>query len=192
VLIFVFGTFGLNFAITCALMARQVFHRGASGYGLLSTALAAGAFCGAVLATRRTKRPSSLYLLGMAAVFSVAEVASGLMPDFLWTALILVPTGLAMLSVTTAANAHIQLGVAPTMRGRVMALYLVCFMGGTPLGAPLIGWVAGTAGPRWGLIGGGLVCLLSVFALGASAARQRGMHVADVAELVSTRVRAAA
>ena len=192
VLIFVFGTFGLNFAITCALMAKQVFHRGASGYGLLSTALAAGAFVGAILATRRTKRPSMLFLLGAAGIFSVGEIAAGLMPTYLATALVLVPTGLAMLSVTTAANSHIQLGVAPTMRGRVMALYLVCFMGGTPVGAPIIGWLAGVAGPRWGLVGGGLVCLLSVAGLAAWVARSRGMHAADVRELVTTRVRAAA
>jgi MFS family permease len=191
VLIFVFGTFGLNFAITCALMAKQVFHRGASGYGMLSTALAVGAFCGAVIATRRTKRPTALYLLAMAAVFSVAEIAAGLMPDFLWTAIVLVPTGLAMLSVSTAANANVQLGVAPMMRGRVMALYLVCFMGGTPFGAPMIGWVAGAAGPRWGLIGGGLVCLLSVAGLAVAVARHRGLDAGDVAELVSTRLRAA-
>jgi MFS family permease len=192
VLIFVFGTFGLNFAITCALMAKQVFHRGASGYGLLSTALAVGACIGAILATRRTTRPSTLFLLGSAAIFSVGEVAAGLMPTYLATALVLIPTGLAMLSVTTAANSHVQLGVAPTMRGRVMALYLVCFMGGTPFGAPLIGWLAGVAGPRWGLIGGGLVCLLSVAGLAVFVARSRGMHVADVRDLVSTRVRAAA
>jgi MFS family permease len=192
VLIFVFGTFGLNFAITCALMAKQVFHRGASGYGLLSTSLAVGACIGAILATRRTTRPSTLFLLGSAAIFSVGEVAAGLMPTYLATALVLVPTGLAMLSVTTAANAHVQLGVAPTMRGRVMALYLVCFMGGTPFGAPMIGWLAGVAGPRWGLIGGGVVCLISVGGLAVFVARSRGMHAADVRELVSTRVRAAA
>ena len=192
VLIFMFGTFGLNFAITCALMAKQVFHRGASGYGLLSTSLAVGACIGAVLATRRTKRPSSLFLLGTAVLFGIAEVAAGLMPGFVATALVLVPTGLAMLSVTTAANAHVQLGVAPTMRGRVMSLYLVCFMGGTPLGAPIIGWLAGVAGPRWGLIGGGLICVLSALALGAAIARRRGMDVAEVVELVTTRVRAAA
>jgi len=192
VLIFVFGTFGLNFAITCALLAKQVFHRGASGYGLLSTALALGAFSGAVLATRRTKRPSALFLLGMAAVFSVAEVLTGLMPGFWLTAALLVPTGLAMLSVTTAANSHVQLGVAPTMRGRVMALYLMCFMGGTPLGAPLVGWLAEVAGPRWGMIGGGLVCLASVALLAAWTARQRGLGVADVRTIVVDRLHVAA
>jgi MFS family permease len=192
ILIFVFGTFGLNFAITCALLAKQVFHRGASGYGLLSTALAVGAFTGAVLATRRTKRPTAFFLLGMAAVFSVAEVATGIMPGFWLTAVLLVPTGLAMLSVTTAANSHVQLGVAPTMRGRVMALYLVCFMGGTPFGAPLVGWLAEVAGPRWGMIGGGLVCLASVALLAAWTARQRGLGVADVRSIVVDRLHVAA
>jgi hypothetical protein len=65
-------------------------------------------------------------------------------------------------------------------------------MGGTPFGAPLIGWLAGTAGPRWGFVGGGLVCLLSALGLALVLARHRGMHAADVAEMVSTRVRAAA
>ncbi len=110
------------------------------------------------------------------------EITAGLMPDFLATAIVLVPTGLAMLTMTTAANASVQLGVAPTMRGRVMALYLVCFMGGTPLGAPIVGWLAGAAGPRWGLIGGGLICLLATVGVAAAAARHRGMSRADVAE----------
>jgi MFS family permease len=192
VLIFVFGTFGLNFAITCALMAKQVFHRGASGYGLLSTALAVGAFSGAVLATRRMGRPTVLFLLTAAAAFSVLEIAAGFMPTYLLTALALVPTGLAMLSVTTAANSHVQLGVAPMMRGRVMALYLMCFMGGTPVGAPLVGWLAGVFGPRWGMIGGGVVCLFAVAGLAAWVARQRGLKPAEIRELVAERLHPAA
>ncbi len=185
VLVFVIGTFGLNFQITCALMAKQVFHHGASGYGLLSTALAVGAFAGAVLATRRTRRPAMRFLLLASVLFSVSEIVSGLMPTFALTAVFLVPTGLAMLSITTAANSYVQLGVAPTMRGRVMALYLVCFMGGTPVGAPIIGWVAEAAGPRWGLIGGGLVCLLSVLGIVTLLARHRGLHAGEVVELVT-------
>ena len=192
VLIFVVGTFGLNFQITTALIAKQVFHRGASGYGWLSTTLAVGAFLGAVAATRRRRRPSALFLISAVAVFSAFEIAAGLMPSFALTAIALVPTGLAMLTVTTATNSSVQLGVAPTMRGRVMALYLVCFMGGTPVGAPIIGWVAGVAGPRWGLVGGGLVCLLSAAAIAALLARHRGMRPAEVAELVATRAHAAA
>jgi MFS family permease len=191
VLIFVIGTFGLNFQITCALMAKQVFDRGASGYGLLSTALAVGAFCGAIFATRRTKRPTMLFLLGAALVFSVFEILTGLMPTFALTAVALIPAGMAMLTITTGANSHVQLGVAPQMRGRVMALYLVCFMGGTPLGAPIIGWLAETFGPRWGLVGGGLICVLCVLAMGALMARRRGMNAGDVVELVTARSLAA-
>ena len=82
VLIFVIGTFGLNFQITTALIAKQVFHRGASGYGLLSTALAVGAFVGAVLATRRTTRPTQLFLVLAALAFRVLEIVTGLMPTF--------------------------------------------------------------------------------------------------------------
>ena len=72
------------------------------------------------------------------------------MPTFLLTAIVLVPTGLSMLTLTTACNSSVQLGVDPTMRGRVMALYLICFMGGTPLGAPIVGWLAGVRRPALG------------------------------------------
>ncbi|PZS16207.1 MAG: MFS transporter [Pseudonocardiales bacterium] len=180
VLVCVIGTFGLNFQLTTALMAKQVFHRSASGYGLLSASLALGACVGAVLAMRRRRRPTQLFLLGTALVFAVLEVAAGLMPGFDSTALLLVPTGLVMLTFTTAASASVQLGVEATMRGRVVALYWVCFMGGTPFGAPIIGWVAGAFGPRWGLIGGGLICLVAALGLCALIARRRGLTPGDV------------
>ncbi|MGI8762041.1 MAG: MFS transporter [Jatrophihabitantaceae bacterium] len=186
VLVFVIGTFGLNFQITTALIAKQVFHRSASGYGLLSTALAVGACAGAVLATRRTTRPTQLFLVLAALSFSVLEIGSGLMPGFDSTALLLVPTGLAMLTLTTAANSSVQLGVEPTMRGRVMALYLVCFMGGTPIGAPVVGWLAGVAGPRWGLLGGGAICLAATLGLALLIARRRGLHASDVTGRLSS------
>jgi MFS family permease len=185
VLIFVIGTFGLNFQITTALIAKQVFHRGAGGYGLLSTALALGACAGAVTATRRVKRPSQLFLVVTALAFSVSEIASGLMPSYALTALLLIPTGSIMLTLTTAANSSVQLGVDATMRGRVMALYVVCFLGGTPLGAPLVGWVAGTFGPRWGFIGGGLVCLVVTLALALVLAQRRGFRPEYLARRVS-------
>jgi MFS family permease len=186
----VIGTFGLNFQITTALMAKQVFHRSASGYGLLSTALAVGALGGAIMATRRVRRPSQLFLVGASLAFSVIEIVSGVMPTFLATALLLVPAGLAMLTLTTATNSAVQLGVEPTMRGRVMALYMVCFMGGTPLGAPVVGWLAGAAGPRWGLIGGGLICLVATLAMGAVVAHRRGISGADLADRLVLAARA--
>ncbi|WP_304047720.1 MFS transporter [Jatrophihabitans endophyticus] len=188
VLIFVIGTFGLNFQITCALMAKQVFGEGASGYGWLSTALAVGACAGAVIATRRVRRPSSIFLLLAAAGFGVVETLAGLMPTFLACALLLAPTGLAMLTITTGANSAVQLGVEPTMRGRVMSLYLVCFLGGTPVGAPLIGWLAETAGPRWGLLGGGLVCVISALVIALVMAHQRGIRAATLPRLAVSRL----
>ncbi len=190
-LIFIVGTFGLNFQITTALIAKQLFHRSASGYGLLSTALAVGACVGAVLATRRTRRPSSLFLVGAATAFGLIEVAAGSMPGFLSTALMLVPAGWAMLTFTTAANASVQLGVEPTMRGRVMALYLMCFMGGTPLGAPIVGWTAGVFGPRWGMIGGGLISAGAALVLGAAVAHRREVSLADLAGRLTPRRRTA-
>jgi MFS family permease len=182
VLVFIIGTFGLNFQLTTALLAKQVFHQNASGYGMLSTAVAVGAFVGAVLATRRTTRPTQLFLVVAALGFSVLEIVTGLMPTYATTGLLLVPTGLAMLTFTTAANSSVQLGVAPTMRGRVMALYLMCFMGGTPVGAPIIGWVAGAFGPRWGLIGGGLVCLLAALGIALLVGHRRGLSARSVAD----------
>ena len=182
VLVFVVGTFGLNFQITTALLAKQVFHRSATGYGLLSTALAVGACVGAVLATRRRTRPSLRFLLLAATAFGLLEILAGSMPGFGATALMLVLVGLAMLTFTTAANSSVQLGVEATMRGRVMALYLMCFLGGTPIGAPIVGWVANTVGPRWGMIGGGLVCMAMAVGMALYLVRRRSLHIADVTD----------
>jgi MFS family permease len=182
VLVFVVGTFGLNFQITTALLAKQVFHRSATGYGLLSTALAVGACVGAVLATRRRTRPSLLFLLLAAMAFGLLEILAGSMPGFGATALMLVLVGLAMLTFTTAANSSVQLGVEATMRGRVMALYLMCFLGGTPIGAPIAGWVANSVGPRWGMIGGGLVCMAMAVGMALYLVRRRSLHIADVTD----------
>jgi MFS family permease len=182
ILVFVVGTFGLNFQITTALLAKQVFHRTATGYGLLSTALAVGACVGAVLATRRRTRPSLLFLLLAALSFGLLEIIAGSMPGFGGTALMLVLVGLAMLSFTTAANSSVQLGVEATMRGRVMALYLMCFLGGTPFGAPIVGWVANTVGPRWGMIGGGVVCMAVAVGMALYLVRQGLLRLADVTD----------
>jgi MFS family permease len=188
-LVFVVGTFGLNFQITTALMAKQVFHRSASGYGLLSAALAVGACAGAVLATRRSTRPTQLFLVVAACAFGVFEIASAMMPSFLTTGLLLIPTGMLMLTFTTAANSSVQLGVEATMRGRVMALYLICFLGGTPLGAPLIGWVAEVLGPRWGMLGGGIICLAAAVGIGALLARRRGLDAGYLGDRFAAAVR---
>jgi MFS family permease len=160
ILVGVLGTFGFNFQMTMALIARLTFHRAASAYGLLSAALAVGSLIGALLAARRS-RPRQRLLLGAALAFGVLEVLTGLMPTYLSFFALLVPTGVAVLTFTTAANSSVQLGASPNMRGRVMALYLLVFMGGTPIGAPIVGWLADVLGPRYSLIFGGAISFVA-------------------------------
>jgi MFS family permease len=158
-IVFFAGTFGLNFQITSALMATEVFDKGASEYGLLGTTLAIGSLSGALLAARRVRVRHRLVILA-ALAFGVAEIAAGLMPTYLAFAVWTPVLGLASLTMITSANATFQMSVAPAMRGRVMALYMMVFMGGTPLGAPIIGWVGEAFGARWTLLGGGAVTIL--------------------------------
>lgn len=160
-LVAVVGTFGLNFQITMALVAKQVFGKGAGSFGLLSSMLAVGSLLGALASARRTGPPRLRRLLLSALAFGILEVAVGLAPSFLVMAVLLVPTGVAVLTFSTTANLLCQLGSAPHLRGRVMALYVLVFLGGTPLGAPLIGAVAQLLGPRSGLLLGGAVSALA-------------------------------
>lgn len=160
ILIGVVGTLGLNFQMTLALMAHNVFHRQAGTYGLLSAALAVGSLGGALLAARRP-RPRQRLLLGAALAFGVLETVAGLMPTYASFMAMLLPTGMAMLTLSTAANSTMQLGSSSAMRGRVMAVYALVFMGGTPIGAPLVGWLAQVAGARYSLIVGGVASAIA-------------------------------
>ena len=153
-IVFFAGTFGFNFQMTSALMATEIFHKGAGEYGLLGTTMAVGSLTGALLAARRG-RPRHRLVIGAAVAFGLAEIIAALMPTYL-AFLVLTPViGVSAITMANAANATVQLSVSPLMRGRVMALYMMIFMGGTPLGAPVIGWVGQTFGARWTLIGGG-------------------------------------
>lgn len=174
-LAFVIGTFGFNYQVTIALMAREVFDLGAEAFGLLSTFFAVGSLTGALASARRSTRPRQSFLIVSVVVFGVLTVVSGLMPGFVSFAVLLVPTGAAALIFSVANNSFVQLGVDPQMRGRVMALYFMCFLGGTPLGAPLIGWIAEHLGAPWGLILGGGICVVA--GLGAALWLARGRSV---------------
>ncbi|HUR52069.1 MAG TPA: MFS transporter [Mycobacteriales bacterium] len=165
-LVLMVGTFGLNFQITLSLVAKQVFHRGASQFGLLTSAFAVGSLIGALASARRSA-PTARRMVAAAAVFGVLEVVVGLAPTFQSMMLLLIPTGAAVLTFTTTANALVQLGSEPAVRGRVMALYVLVFLGGTPIGAPLIGVVAEHLGARASLTIGGAVCVLSALAAAA-------------------------
>lgn len=171
-LIAVIGMFGLNFQITLALIAKQTFHMGAGSYGALSAMLATGSLLGALASARRSTPPSMRILFGSALAFGICEVLTGLAPTYFLMAVLLVPTGAAVLTFTTTANATVQLASAPHMRGRVMALYVLVFLGGTPIGAPVIGAVAEVLGPRSSLLIGGVVS--------AAAAAVAGLYLARV------------
>ncbi|CNG26189.1 major facilitator superfamily multidrug efflux transporter [Mycobacterium tuberculosis] len=169
------ATFGMNFNMTVALVAKEVFHTDASAFGLASSMLALGALSGALLAARRVARPRLRLLVVMGLVFGTLEAVTGLMPTYWLFLALLVPTGIAMMTITTAANATMQLGVSPEMRGRVMALYMLVFLGTNPVGAPAIGWLAEHFGARMSLVLGGLVSVLAALAVGALAARGEGL-----------------
>lgn len=177
VLVFMVGTFGLNFQITLALVAKQVYDRGAGSFGLLTSMLALGSLLGALQSARRTGPPRTRVLLGSALAFGLLEVVAGLAPSYAVLAVLLVPTGAAVLTFTTTANSLVQLGSSPEVRGRVMALYVLVFLGGTPIGAPVIGAVAQAAGPRSSLLVGGLVCAVSAVVGAVSLTRSRRLVV---------------
>jgi MFS family permease len=172
--VFFAGTFGLNFQMTSALMATEVFHKGATEYGLLGSAMAVGSLTGALMAARRTRIRLRL-VAGAALAFGVVEVFAGLVPTYLTFVLIVPLLGFTALTMITAANTTMQLATAPHLRGRVMALYLMVFMGGTPIGSPFIGWLGEQFGARWTLIGGGGITVLGVLLSVAVFARGRGL-----------------
>jgi MFS family permease len=177
VLAFVIGTFGFNYQVTIALMAREQFGQGAQQFGLLSTAFAVGSLSGALYSTRRSTRPRQRFLVLSSIVFGALTVVSGLMPTYLSFALLLIPTGAAALVFSVANNSFVQLGADPQMRGRVMALYFMCFMGGTPVGAPLVGWISERLGAPWGLILGGIVVVVAGLAAAGYLARGRRVRL---------------
>jgi MFS family permease len=173
VLVFFAGTFGMNFQITSALMATEVFGKGAGEFGILGSTIAIGSLTGALMAARRTR--IRLRLLAAAAVgFGIAEIVAGSLPSYVLFAVFSPVIGWCTLTLLNSANATMQLESDPLMRGRVMALYMTVVQGGTPIGAPIIGWIGETFGARWTLwLGGGLTLVGAVLAV-ALFARLRG------------------
>jgi Arabinose efflux permease len=176
IIIFIIGTFGLNFPIFTSTMATAVFHKGAGEFGVLSSVMAIGSVAGALLSARRERPRVGLLFVG-AAVFAIGCTLAALMPNYWLFALALIVIGISAQTLTTSANSVVQLSTDPIVRGRVMAIYMAIFMGGTPIGAPIVGWVANTFGARWGLaVGAGagfLAAAVGVFYL----VRFRGMRV---------------
>jgi MFS family permease len=182
VLVFFAGTFGMNFQITSAMMATQVFGKGAGEFGLLGSTLAIGSLCGALMAARRVCIP--LRLLAFAATgFGVAELIAGSLPSYAAFALFSPIIGFCTITLLNSSNATIQIESEPAMRGRMMALYVTVVQGGTPLGAPLIGWLGEAYGARWMLWIGGLLVLLGVVLAVALLEHLRGHRVSVLTPL---------
>ena len=175
-LVFVLGTFGMNFQLTMALMATKVFDKGPGEYGLLGSIMAVGSLTAALLSARRA-RPRMRVLLVALAGFTVSTALLATAPNYVMFAIFLVPTGLAALTALTTANAMVQVSVDPVMRGRVMALYMAIFMGGTPVGAPVIGWLGDVWGPRWTIAIGTIAVGLSLVAVALWVARRQNVAV---------------
>ncbi|WP_130782993.1 MFS transporter, partial [Cellulomonas biazotea] len=159
VVVSVISTFGLNFQMTSAMMARTEFGRGAGEYGILGSVLAIGSLAGALLAARR-ERPRVRLVIGSAFAFGISTGVMALMPTYLTYAISTIPVGFASLTMLTAANATIQLSTDPAVRGRVMALYMMVFLGATPVGSPVVGWIGETFGARWSVGIGSITALL--------------------------------
>ncbi|AHF75525.1 Putative major facilitator superfamily protein [Sodalis praecaptivus] len=150
VMLFLIGTFGLNFPIFISTMAVNVFHTDARGFGLLSSIMAIGTLSGALLAAGGGA-PRQTALLSGAAVFGLGCLLAAVAPGYWLFAGALIIIGVAALTFTNATNSLMQLSTEPAMRGRVMALRLGIALGGAPIGAPIVGGVADHFGPRWAL-----------------------------------------
>ncbi|GEB57687.1 MFS transporter [Streptomyces gardneri] len=177
VLVGFIGTFGFNFPIWLTAFSEEVFHVGAGTYGFLNTLMAAGSLVGALAAARRGSTRLRMLVIA-AAVFGVLEIAAALSPAFWLFALLLVPIGMIGLTVNITANSAVQMATDPAMRGRVMSLYMMVFAGGTPIGAPLLGWVTDTYGARVGFATGGVISLAAAGVIGLILAKVGGLKMA--------------
>jgi MFS family permease len=180
VMLFLIGTFGLNFPIFISTMAVNVFHADARGFGLLSSIMAIGTMSGALLSAGRDKPKFGSLLLG-SGVLGIGCTLAAFSPGYWWFAAALAVIGVAALTFTTATNTMMQLSTEPTMRGRVMAIRVGVALGGTAIGAPIVGWVANRFGPRWALGAGAssgfAAALVAIYVL----ARRTGLNDADMA-----------
>jgi MFS family permease len=168
IMLFLIGTFGMNFPIFIATMAVNVFHSDARAFGLLSSIMAVGTVAGALFAASRQRQGLASLMAG-AGVFGLGCTLAALAPGYWWFAATLMIIGAAGLTFANGTNSMMQLSTEPTMRGRVMALRVAIALGGTPIGAPITGWVANHFGPRWslgiGAAAGFSAALVAVYAL---------------------------
>ena len=168
-----FGTFGLNFPVVLTAMAKSTFHGNAGTYGLFNIVLAIGSVTGALLAGART-HPRRRILVLAAAAFGLFQVSAAIAPDMAVFLTLLGAMGFLNLAFQSMANASVQLAVDPELRGRIMGLYMLAFIGGTPIGAPVIGVLTSHFGARAGMALCGAVPLLAAVVTAAAGRRRAG------------------
>ena len=165
----IMGCFTYEFQVTLPYFARTTFSGDSRTYGFMTAAMGLGAVIGGLYTAARG-RTGIRTLVRSSVLFGGLVLATALAPTALTALLLLVAVGAASVSLMARGNATLQLASAPEMRGRVMALWLVAFMGTTPLGGPVAGWVSSTFGARWGLVLGAAACFVAA-AVGAAALR---------------------
>ena len=147
-LVFFAATFGLNFQIFNALMATKEFGKGPASFGLLGTFIAVGSLTGALLSARLERFRNTRDIIKLGVIFSLSVTVLAVAPSYLWYSLWLPICGITALTMLISANSYVQTHSDPSVRGRVMGIYLLIFLGGTPFGSLLIGWMTETIGVR--------------------------------------------
>jgi MFS family permease len=176
VLVGCFGLFTMNLPVTLAAFANSVFHSGPSGYGLLSSVVAAGSLTGAIVSARRTSTRLRA-LAATAGVLAITEMIAAAAPNELMYTAALVPVGAATLMFLTAANSTVQLAAADAIRGRVMGVYLLVFIGSGAIGGPLLGYIDQHLGPRAGMLLAGLAPAIVLALICQRLARETGLRL---------------
>jgi MFS family permease len=170
------GTFGFNFPVYLSAFADDVFHAGAGSYSLFNTVMAVGSLAGALLAARRGTARMRV-MIAAAVAFGALELVAATAPSLWLFALIMAPIGMFGMTVNVTANTSVQMGTDPAMRGRVMSLYMMVFMGGSPIGAPIAGWITDAYGVRAGLAVGGAISAGAAVVIALVLARVGGLRL---------------
>ncbi|MEV6169212.1 MFS transporter [Streptomyces sp. NPDC051954] len=170
------GTFAFNFPVYLSAFADDIFHAGAGSYSLFNTLMAVGSVAGALLAARRGTAKMRV-LIAAAVAFGLLEVVAALAPSLWLFALLMVPIGVFAMTVNVTTNTSIQMGTDPAMRGRVMSLYMMVFLGGSPVGAPIVGWITDAYGARVGFAIGGTIAATAAAVIGLILARAGNLRL---------------
>lgn len=161
-MLFMIGTFALNFPIFISTMAVKVFDVGVGHFGLLTTLMAVGSVAGALFSAR-SEGPTMRSLVLGCVVLTIGFMIAAISPNYWLFGLTLILIGVSVQTFNTSSNSFLQLSTEPSMRGRVIAIRMAIAMGCTPIGAPIVGWIADHYGPRWSLALGGLSSAIAAF-----------------------------